>query len=120
MSGAETFRFRIDPQVVTGRSRPGPGSDGKYEALVDRKDRELFEHLRETRLTLARTHNVPACMIFSDRTLTDMAVRRPRTPVELKLVHGVGDVKARKFGQVFLSAIDTHVSAQVQHGLPVG
>lgn len=117
LSGAETFRFRIDPQVVAGRSRLDPGSDGKHDALVDRKDRKLFEHLRETRLTLARTHNVPAFMIFSDRTLTDMAVRKPRTPAELKLVHGVGDVKVAKFGEVFLSAIDRHGTDQMQQGL---
>lgn len=114
LSGAETFRFRIDPQVVTDRHRPGPGSDGKDDTLVGRKDRDLFERLRETRLTLARAHNVPAFMIFSDRTLTDMAVRRPRTPAELKLVHGVGDVKVKKFGEVFLSAIDKHMSDQGQ------
>ena len=117
LSGAETFRFRIDPQVVAGRSRPDPGTDGKHDALVERKDRKLFEHLRETRLTLARTHNVPAFMIFSDRTLTDMAVRKPRTPTELKLVHGVGDVKVAKFGEVFLSAIDRHGTDQMQQGL---
>lgn len=105
LSGAETFRFRIDPQVVTGRSRPEARSDGKYGALVDRKDRELFEHLRETRLTLARTHNVPAFMIFSDRTLIEMAVRKPRTLTELKSVHGIGDTKLAKFGEVFLSAM---------------
>ena len=120
LSGAETFRFRIDPQVVTGRSRSGTGSDGKHDTLVERKDRELFERLRETRLTLARTHNVPAFMIFSDRTLIEMAARKPRTPAELKSVHGIGDVKFAKFGEVFLSAIDTHVSEQAQHGLPVG
>ena len=108
LAGAETFRFRIDPQAVTGRSRPGPGNDRKHDALADRADRELFEHLRETRLTLARTHNVPAFMIFSDRTLVDMVIRRPGTPAELKLVHGVGDAKVRKFGEEFLSAIDTH------------
>ena len=119
LSGAETFRFRIDPQVVAGRSRPDRESDGKYDALVERKDRKLFEHLRETRLTLARTHNVPAFMIFSDRTLTDMTVRRPRTPAELKLVHGVGDVKVAKFGEVFLSAIDSHGTDQMQQGLTV-
>ncbi|MYC64258.1 MAG: DNA helicase RecQ [Caldilineaceae bacterium SB0661_bin_34] len=120
LSGAETFRFRIDPQVVTGRSRPGPGSEEKHDALVERKDQELFERLRETRLTLARTHNVPAFMIFSDRTLTDMAARRPRTPAELKLVHGVGDVKVKKFGEVFLSAIDRHGTDQMQRGLTIG
>ena len=119
LSGAETFRFRIDPQVVTGRSRPGPGSSRKHDALEEPTDRELFEHLRETRLTLARTHNVPAFMIFSDRTLMDMAARRPGTPAELKLVHGVGDVKVQKFGEEFLSAIDRHRTDRMPQGLTV-
>ncbi len=122
LAGEENFSFRIDLPVAPGRSRPGTRNEGKYGALVDREHRELFEHLRTTRLELAQAHSVPAFMIFSDRTLIDMAVRRPRTPAELKLVHGVGDAKLARFGEVFLSAIDTHVSVseQVQPSLQDG
>ncbi|MYD90566.1 MAG: DNA helicase RecQ [Caldilineaceae bacterium SB0662_bin_9] len=112
LSGEENFSFRIDPQVVASRRRSGSGNEGKYDTLGDRGDKDLFEYLRTTRLALARTHNVPAFMIFSDRTLIEMAFRRPRTPAELKLIPGVGDAKLARFGEVFLSAIGRHVSDQ--------
>ena len=120
LSGKENFSFRIDPQVAAGRSRPSSGNDGKYDALADRQAKELFEHLKKVRLTLARADNVPAFVIFSDRTLIDMVIRKPRTPAEFQLVHGVGDAKLARFGEVFLSAIHTHVSEQGQPSSPAG
>ncbi|MCE2466610.1 MAG: HRDC domain-containing protein, partial [Caldilineaceae bacterium] len=59
--------LHIDPQVAVGRSRPGTGNEGQHSPLADPSDRELFEHLRTTRLELARAHSVPAFRIFSDR-----------------------------------------------------
>ena len=44
-------------------------------------------------------------MIFSDRTLIDMAARRPRTLDDFAAVHGVGAAKLKDFGRVFLDAI---------------
>jgi ATP-dependent DNA helicase RecQ len=48
---------------------------------------------------------VPAYVVFSDRTLQDMAVRRPRTPDEFLEVHGVGQKKLEEYGDVFLAEI---------------
>ncbi|TIT30490.1 MAG: hypothetical protein E5W65_32045, partial [Mesorhizobium sp.] len=51
---------------------------------------------------------VPAYVVFSDRTLIDMAARRPRDLDAFTEVNGVGGAKLKKFGQVFLAAIAGH------------
>ena len=48
---------------------------------------------------------MPAYVIFSDRTLIDMAVKKPKTLDEFSAVHGVGAAKLGEFGRVFLREI---------------
>ena len=68
-------------------------------------DEALFERLRDLRREIAAEQQVPAYVVFSDRALADMAARRPATPGEFLLVHGVGEAKLERYGEVFLAAI---------------
>jgi ATP-dependent DNA helicase RecQ len=68
-------------------------------------DEELFDRLRELRRTLAAEQKVPAYVVFGDRSLADMAARRPATRDEFLECHGVGEAKLERYGEVFLSAI---------------
>jgi ATP-dependent DNA helicase RecQ len=61
--------------------------------------------LRQLRKTLADQRGVPAYVIFSDRTLADMAARRPRSGAALLEVHGVGNAKLMQYGDAFLEEI---------------
>jgi ATP-dependent DNA helicase RecQ len=70
-------------------------------------DPELFEVLRNVRLRLARERGVPPYVIFHDRTLQEMADRRPSTLDDLHDIYGVGARKATDFGDAFLDAIRT-------------
>jgi ATP-dependent DNA helicase RecQ len=68
---------------------------------------ELFDVLRTVRLRLARERGVPPYVIFHDRTLQEMADRRPSTLDDLHDIYGVGARKAADFGDAFLDAIRT-------------
>ena len=68
-------------------------------------DNSLFETLRRVRATLAQEAGVPAYIVFSNATLTDMAVRRPVSMQEFLHVSGVGQYKAERYGAPFLEAI---------------
>ncbi|MBI5232532.1 MAG: DNA helicase RecQ [Coriobacteriales bacterium] len=68
-------------------------------------DEELFERLRELRREIAAEQKVPAYVVFSDRTLADMAATKPATPSEFLDVHGVGEAKLERYGAVFMQAI---------------
>ena len=65
----------------------------------------LFFLLREKRKELADKARVPAFMIFSDATLTDMARLRPHTKQEFIKVSGVGDEKCRRYCDIFTEVI---------------
>jgi len=68
----------------------------------------LFEALRELRLSLSKTQNVPPFVIFHDTTLTNMAEIRPSTEAELRYIHGVGEQKLERYGKQFLDVIALH------------
>jgi ATP-dependent DNA helicase RecQ len=62
----------------------------------------LFERLRELRREIADRQGVPAYLVFSDRTLREMAESRPETKEELLDVSGVGPAKLERYGERFL------------------
>ncbi|MBK5188274.1 MAG: HRDC domain-containing protein, partial [Gemmatimonadaceae bacterium] len=65
----------------------------------------LVAALRELRTTLARDAKVPAYVIFPDRTLVEMAVRRPVSLDALSDVRGVGPTKLERYGEKILAVI---------------
>lgn len=67
---------------------------------------KLFEKLRELRLQIAREESMPPYIIFSDRTLIDMAVKVPVSQSEMLNVSGVGENKYNKYGERFLAVIE--------------
>ena len=66
---------------------------------------DLFEKLRELRLTIAKEESVPPYIVFSDKTLTDMCIKIPFTKEEMLEVSGVGENKFTKYGERFISEI---------------
>jgi ATP-dependent DNA helicase RecQ len=75
------------------------------EAELDDAALELFEALRAHRLTVARAEAVPPFVVASDRTLRDMARSQPHTEAQLLEVHGMGPVKAARYGAGFLAIV---------------
>ena len=67
--------------------------------------RELFELLRELRLTIAKEESIPPYVVFSDKTLVDMCVKLPLSLEEMMNVSGVGELKLKKYGDRFLREI---------------
>ena len=71
-------------------------------------DQTLFEKLRARRLELARAQQLPPYVIFHDKTLADMAARRPRSRAEFADIPGVGATKLARYGDAFLEIINAH------------
>ena len=74
-------------------------------------DPELFERLRDLRLELARSRDVPAYVVFSNRTLEEMAHTMPRNRASFARLSGVGPAKLEAFADDFLPVIREHVSS---------
>ena len=105
MRGEESFRYRQD---TLKKSRAGARRtrDLAADADLSEADTELLNALRALRLSIAKERGVPAYVVFADRTLVDMARRKPATTDEFAEVHGVGAAKLRDFAEPFLTAIN--------------
>lgn len=68
-------------------------------------DRELFEVLRKLRKNLADEQNVAAFVVFSDKTLIEMASVYPQSRESLRRISGVGQAKLEKYGAEFVREI---------------
>ncbi|UCI20509.1 DNA helicase RecQ [Mesorhizobium sp. B2-1-8] len=106
--GEVAFQYRVETRdpLARGRKRSGEGS----AAGADGVDASLLAALKALRLRLAKERQVPAYVVFSDRTLIDMADRRPRDLEAFAEVNGVGGAKLKEFGEIFLSAIAAHAT----------
>ncbi|HEY7860831.1 MAG TPA: HRDC domain-containing protein, partial [Gemmatimonadaceae bacterium] len=70
-------------------------------------DDALLGRLRELRTAIARDEKVPAYVVFADRTLLEMAVRRPRNLRAMEAIRGVGPVKLERYGERMLNLLRT-------------
>lgn len=68
-------------------------------------DDELFEELRSLRTHLAQEQNLPPYIIFSDKTLQELAEKQPQTSLEMLQIKGVGQSKLDKYGTAFLEIL---------------
>ncbi|MCU0433924.1 MAG: DNA helicase RecQ [Bacteroidia bacterium] len=68
-------------------------------------EEQLFQQLRRLRLSIANEEGVPPYIVFSDRTLREMAAELPQTEEDMMAVSGVGRHKFELYGQVFIEAI---------------
>jgi ATP-dependent DNA helicase RecQ len=104
LRGEGKFRYRA--ASVRRRSKRENRATASAVPLNDQQS-SLLASLKEVRLRLAKQRRVPAYVIFSDRTLIDMAEKRPQNKDEFAQVHGVGAAKLKDFAETFLSAIQT-------------
>ena len=87
------------------KERPPEKPRKAVAAELDGEAEEVFQRLRALRAQLARRQGVPAYVVFSDKTLRELALSRPRTMGELRSVSGVGDAKAGRYGRAVLDTI---------------
>ncbi|MEX0312406.1 MAG: DNA helicase RecQ [Tateyamaria sp.] len=79
------------------------------KAMVSEEDAPLLSALKAKRRGLAEAAKVPAYVIFPDRTLIEMAERRPASLDQMAQISGVGAKKLEKFGAAFLEVINGEV-----------
>ncbi|NNE69798.1 MAG: ATP-dependent DNA helicase RecQ [Rhodothermales bacterium] len=93
---------RVQAAKPLTRSR---GAAAQSAAALTAGERALFERLRLVRKRLADEAEVPAYIVFGDKVLMELAVRKPRSPEQMLRVSGVGLAKLERYGDDFLQAI---------------
>ncbi|MDN5929177.1 MAG: DNA helicase RecQ [Hyphomicrobiales bacterium] len=104
-----TLMLRVPPAPRAGREKI---SRGRKAVALPEADRALFEALREKRMEIARTQNLPPYVIFHDRTLIELAAARPASRAQMASVPGVGEAKLERYGPAFLAVIARHGSGE--------
>ncbi len=101
----------VDVNVTEEKKfKPAP----KNTTFKDLESDTLFKKLKGTRMKLADENNVPPYIIFSDKTLYEMANEKPQFENELLNISGVGQVKMEKYGDDFLFTIRDYVKQTKQ------
>ena len=95
-------------EKVYGRVEAKVRSSTKRLILKEEYDEELFEILRQKRRQIAEARNVPPYVIFSDRTLIEMAKELPQNEFQLSKISGIGEKKIKSYGSIFLILIKSY------------
>jgi len=82
--------------------------------ILASRDADLFDVLKELRGKLAKEAAIPAYVIFSNATLSDMAKKKPKTMSEFRKVSGVGEIKAAWYGTAFLKCIQQYLDENAE------
>jgi ATP-dependent DNA helicase RecQ len=106
--GAEFLRNR--ESLVIRRMRPPTKAPTRSAVDLPEEHMGLFERLRALRKRIADEHDVPAYVIFDNKTLIQMAARVPRGEAAFRSVHGIGEAKARSYGPAFMAEIEAYVA----------
>ena len=124
LRGAEPFLMRRVSAVPARKTRRA--SRAGAALTVASGDEALFAALKALRLRLAGEAKLPPYVIAQDRTLAELAAKRPPTEAALHDITGLGASKIRRYGEAFLATIATfkrhpllenRLSATVNHTL---
>jgi ATP-dependent DNA helicase RecQ len=100
LRGETPLQFREDPKLPAAVVRRSSRA-----RAVATEDEGLWKALSDCRQMLAKEHEVPAYVIFHDKTLQEMLQYRPQTSSEMLDISGVGQTKLDRYGEQFLEII---------------
>jgi ATP-dependent DNA helicase RecQ len=110
LKGERTVAMRSYRKPEKARRAPARSS-GFEEISLSAPQQALFEKLRWWRVETARSHNVPAYVIFHDATLREIARAMPVTLDELRQVSGVGEKKLETYGAELIDRVSGQEAA---------
>ena len=99
------MRRALEAHDLTTRSGRPRKRRGGVPLAVSEADLPLFEALRAWRRQVASAKAVPPYIIFSDRTLADIAREKPRDLTALSAINGVGEAKLEHYGRAVLGVL---------------
>ncbi len=98
-------KARIDIRRDALRARGKKKTRTPAAQLPEDYDSELLAELKKLRRELATEQGIPAYAVFPDRTLLELASRRPLSLDDMRGIHGIGESKLSRYGEIFLEVL---------------
>jgi len=108
----EKENIRLSRPALRSKTTTAPRKVAAVAVAFDNDvDEQLFAALKEARRELAKAQNIPPYIIFHDKTLRELALRKPASADEMLTIGGVGEQKIQRYGDTFLALIAQHCFA---------
>ncbi len=108
LKGEATIELRKELATQPAKASRRDKRAAEVSAIANDADAALLAALKALRAKLAQAQKVPAYVVFSDRTLIELATHRPASARAMREIHGVGDTKLERYGVAFLDVVQTH------------
>jgi len=96
------------PLMAAKRKRTSKMIKARKEIEWAEIDKGLFEVLRKKRTELALEKGVPAYIVFGDKTLRDIAAKKPETKQDFSKIYGVGENKLNSYADIFIRIVKNY------------
>ena len=80
-------------------------------------DNELLNILKNERISMSKKYNLPPFAIFQDSSIEEMCFKYPTSIEQLSSINGVGEGKAKKFGETFMVLISNYIKKNKIEGI---
>jgi len=101
LRGEERFMLRLAPP----REKKGKSKSSERASSVNQADRPLYDALKALRLRLATEGSLPPYVICHDKTLLELASKRPQNDADLHGITGLGASKIARYGKAFIETV---------------
>ncbi|MCX6150244.1 MAG: DNA helicase RecQ [Ignavibacteriales bacterium] len=105
---AKAYNVLLKNERVFGSIKEPEFVAKKVKPVDQSFNNELFELLRKKRKELADRFDIPPYVIFSDKTLMQMAIYYPQTREDFASISGVGKSKLERYGEIFLQILKSY------------
>ncbi|MES2962936.1 MAG: helicase-related protein, partial [Bdellovibrionota bacterium] len=96
----------FNPLVRIRKAKKKQAAPDRSESLVDRAAELRAEQLREWRKIYAKANDIPPFIVFSNKTMIDLANQDPQTLADLTKIYGLGPSKIEQFGAEILAELE--------------
>jgi ATP-dependent DNA helicase RecQ len=107
LKGEVTVRLRASVSTPADRKakRTASGASKPAPIALDDAGQKRYEALKAWRAEVAKSHNLPAYVIFHDATLAAIAQSAPQSLEDLQSIAGIGAKKLEAYGAEVLRVI---------------
>ena len=101
--------FLIEYGSMDGKNPSGPSPQKiDYREVLNPVEYALYDRLRDLRKDIAEKAGIPVYAVFTNDQLVSMVKKPPKTAKDLHSISGVGEAKAKQYGEAFLALFNTN------------